>query len=45
MKLLTVTAEPDGLRADTLLAGAVPDLTRSAAQRLLERWVRFTREL
>ncbi|HPE15495.1 MAG TPA: RluA family pseudouridine synthase [Oscillospiraceae bacterium] len=36
MKLLTVTAEPDGLRADTLLAGAVPDLTRSAAQRLLE---------
>lgn len=36
MKLLTVTAGPDGLRADALLAASVPELTRSAAQRLLE---------
>ncbi len=33
---LTLTVPRDGLRADAFLAGAVEDLTRSAAQKLLE---------
>ena len=37
MTALTLTADREGERADALLARLVPDLTRSAAQRLLER--------
>ncbi len=33
---LTLTVPTDGLRSDAFLAGAVEDLTRSAAQKLLE---------
>ncbi len=33
---LTLTADRDGERVDAFLARSVPDLTRSAAQRLLE---------
>ena len=33
---LTLTVPTDGLRSDAFLAGAVADLTRSAAQKLLE---------
>ena len=33
----TLTADRAGERADAFLARTVPDLTRSAAQRLLER--------
>ena len=36
MKILTLTADRAGERADAFLARALPDLTRSAAQRLLE---------
>jgi 23S rRNA pseudouridine1911/1915/1917 synthase len=36
METLTLTADQGGERADTFLARSVPDLTRSAAQRLLE---------
>lgn len=36
MEILTLTADQPGERADALLARSVPDLTRSAAQRLLE---------
>ena len=36
MELLTLTADRAGERADAFLARLVPDLTRSAAQRLLE---------
>ena len=36
MEKLTLTADRAGERADALLARLVPDLTRSAAQRLLE---------
>ena len=37
MNRLTLTADREGERADALLARLVPDLTRSAAQKLLER--------
>lgn len=37
MNRLTLTADRPGERADALLARLVPDLTRSAAQKLLER--------
>ena len=37
MTTLTLTADRDGERADAFLARSVPELTRSAAQRLLER--------
>ena len=37
MTVLTLTADREGERADALLARLVPGLTRSAAQRLLER--------
>ena len=37
MTALTLTADREGERADALLARLVPGLTRSAAQRLLER--------
>ena len=37
MTRLTLTADRPGERADALLARLVPDLTRSAAQKLLER--------
>ena len=37
MTTLTLTANRDGERADAFLARSVPELTRSAAQRLLER--------
>ena len=37
MTTLTLTADRDGERADAFLARLVPELTRSAAQRLLER--------
>ena len=37
MTVLTLTADREGERADALLARLVPDLTRSAAQKLLER--------
>lgn len=37
MTALKLTADREGERADALLARLVPDLTRSAAQRLLER--------
>ena len=37
MTTLTLTADREGERADALLARLVPGLTRSAAQRLLER--------
>ena len=37
MTTLKLTADREGERADGLLARLVPDLTRSAAQRLLER--------
>ena len=37
MTRLTLTTDRAGERADALLARSVPDLTRSAAQRLLER--------
>ena len=37
MKTLTLTADREGERADALLARLVPGLTRSAAQKLLER--------
>ena len=37
MTTLTLTADREGERADGLLARLVPDLTRSAAQKLLER--------
>ena len=37
MTTLKLTADRDGERADAFLARWVPDLTRSAAQRLLER--------
>ena len=37
MAALTLTADREGERADALLARLVPDLTRSAAQKLLER--------
>ena len=37
MKVLTLTADREGERADALLSRLVPGLTRSAAQRLLER--------
>ena len=36
MEILTLTADQPGERADAFLARSVPDLTRSAAQRLLE---------
>ena len=36
MSTLTRTADRPGERADAFLARVVPDLTRSAAQRLLE---------
>lgn len=36
MEILTLTADRTGERADAFLARTVPDLTRSAAQRLLE---------
>ena len=36
MTTLRRTADRDGERADAFLARTVPDLTRSAAQRLLE---------
>ena len=35
---LDLTADREGERLDAFLARSVPDLTRSAAQRLLERW-------
>ena len=34
---LDLTADREGERLDAFLARSVPDLTRSAAQRLLER--------
>ncbi len=37
MTTLTLTADRDGERADAFLARSVPELTRSAAQKLLER--------
>ena len=37
MAALTLTADRAGERADSLLCRLVPDLTRSGAQRLLER--------
>ncbi len=37
MTTLALTADREGERADAFLARSVPDLTRSAAQRLLER--------
>ena len=37
MTVLTLRADRDGERADALLTRLVPDLTRSGAQRLLER--------
>jgi len=36
MEPLTLTADRDGVRLDQFLAAALPELTRSAAQRLLE---------
>ena len=36
MTTLRLTAEREGERADALIARLVPELTRSAAQRLLE---------
>jgi len=36
LEILTLTADQPGERADAFLARSVPDLTRSAAQRLLE---------
>ncbi len=36
METILLTADADGVRADQFLASAVPDLTRSAAQRLLQ---------
>jgi len=36
MELLTLRADQSGERADAFLARSIPDLTRSAAQRLLE---------
>ena len=36
MRAYTVTAEREGERCDALLARMIPDLTRSAAQRLME---------
>ena len=43
MTELTLTADREGERADALLSRLAPDLTRSAAQKLLERGV-VTRE-
>ncbi len=37
MEILTLTPDRDGERIDAFLARAAPDLTRSAAQKLLER--------
>ena len=37
MERRTLTADRDGERMDAFLARSLPDLTRSAAQRLLER--------
>ena len=37
MTALTLTADREGERADALLARLIPNLTRSAAQKLLER--------
>ena len=37
MTTLTLTADRAGERVDALLSRLVPELTRSAAQRLLER--------
>ena len=37
MTELKLTADREGERADALLARLIPDLTRSAAQKLLER--------
>ena len=39
MTRLTLRADRPGERADALLARLIPDLTRSAAQKLLERGV------
>ena len=36
MEKLSLTADRAGERADAFLSRAIPDLTRSAAQRLLE---------
>lgn len=36
MSLLTLKVEADGERADQLLTRSIEDLTRSAAQRLME---------